>query len=427
MESDLSVNTPSILYGEGDRLALLKQMLEALGHPDKAYKIIHIAGTNGKGSTASMIAAILDGHDLRTGLFTSPHLYTERESIQVAQEMITADEFQDTLTQVHSVASQLGLNPVQDLSLFETTFLIAMVYFAEQRCDYVVLETGLGGLLDATNAIQASEYAIFTKIGLDHIDLLGDTFDAIVETKAGIIRPNQTVIVAPNQKVNVNSKLTDVARELHSEILLAQTDRVSLSSDQIDQSYQINIDSYPSFDAQLGLKGAFQLENLQTVVTWYNHWLNKYSITFNPEIMQSTLTALTLPGRFERVHHDPTIILDVAHNVDAMEQFIVSLKNLYPQEKVTIVCGFLKDKDVSEIVSMLSKLDAHFIFTQPDHPERYLPANELKDIFLNSGVHGKSFADPSEALHFARDNESEAIFVVGSFYLIKSIRTEFYD
>lgn len=157
MTSDFSNKTPAMLYGQGDRLALLRCLLNRLGNPDQAYRIIHIAGTNGKGSTANMIACILAEYDLRVGLFTSPHLFSECESIQVNQKMIDKTAFNRLLDQVYQAAIIEGLNPEVDLSQFELSFLVATLYYAHLACDWVVFECGMGGALDATNAITSSD------------------------------------------------------------------------------------------------------------------------------------------------------------------------------------------------------------------------------------------------------------------------------
>lgn len=422
MHSDLAENTPSILYGEGDRIKLLQKMLEALGDPDQAFKIVHLAGTNGKGSTSTMMAAVLKAHNLRTGLFTSPHLFTERESIQVNGTLISPKEFKASLYQVHQAALLLGLKPEEDLSQFETTFLIAMVYFADLACDYVVLECGLGGLLDATNAITFSDYAIFTKIGLDHIDLLGDNLAEIVETKAGILRPNQKAVVGPFQKEGVEEQLETLAKAKGADLIKADLSLVESASPQV---YQIHLPNQPVFEVKLGLKGSFQKENLTTVMTWYADWLQDQKEVPAVERVQQALKDVSLAGRFEKVQSDPLVILDAAHNVDAMQQFVHSVKELYPQQQVTVICGFLKDKDVLEIVDELKQLPADFLLTQPDHPERALEIDKLAEIFKDQEIAVQAFEKPQEALVYAQKELKAPIFVVGSFYLIKTVRSEF--
>lgn len=422
MHSDLSPQTPAILYGEGDRIQLLRKMLKTLGQPDQKFKIIHLAGTNGKGSTSTIIAAILAAQNLRTGLFTSPHLFTERESVQVDGIMIEAEAFQSSLSQVHQAAISINLKPEEDLSQFETTFLLAMLYFAEQACDYVVLETGLGGLLDATNAITRSDYAIFTKIGLDHLDFLGDNLATIVETKAGIMRSDQTVVVGPFQKEGVENQLQTLAHESGADLISAD---LSLVKALEAGAYEVSLAQQPAFEVTLGLKGAFQGENLTTAMTWLNHWLQAEQRSLDVAQLQAALESLSLPGRFETVPAQPPVILDGAHNVDAIQEFVKSVEELYTHQKVTVICAFLKDKDVTDMVEKLSQLKADFILTQADHPERYLAVEELATIFTAQGIQAPSFEEPLQALKYAQETLSQPIFIVGSFYLIKAIRKEF--
>lgn len=421
MTSDLSANVPNILYGEGDRISILQRLLEHLGQPDQTFKIIHIAGTNGKGSTSTMISSLLSLHYDRVGLFTSPHLYTEKESIVVNQKMIESTDFQSCLEQVYQTALNIGLQPEEDLSQFETTFLVAMVYFAELGCDYVVIECGLGGALDATNAICDSEYSIVTKIGLDHLNLLGNTIEEIAQTKAGIIRPYQWVVLAPFQKEGVEAIIREQTASQASTFIRVEEDFIIRNK---SGSYVINDPDYKDFPIQLGLKGTYQQENLATVMAWYLTWLKQNNLTFQITKINKILGELSLPGRFEWVQKDPPIILDAAHNVDAIEQFITSLKEAFGQQKVTILCGFLRDKEVPKLVERLVALNAEFVLTQVDHPDRYMSIEHLQALFETYTVPIQIFVDPHEALNQCLNDQQNPLLIVGSFYLIKSIRSD---
>ncbi|MBG9979785.1 bifunctional folylpolyglutamate synthase/dihydrofolate synthase [Facklamia sp. DSM 111018] len=421
MASDLSANVPNILYGEGDRITLLKRLLKELGQPDQAFKIIHIAGTNGKGSTSTMISALLKLHYDRIGLFTSPHLYTERESIVVNHEMIASTTFYSCLEQVYQAALTMGLQPEEDLSQFETTFLVAMVYFANRVCDYVVIECGLGGALDATNAIGDSEYAIVTKIGLDHLNLLGDNLEAIAHTKAGIIRPQRTVVLAPFQREGVETIIRNKTESQASTFIRVEEDFIMKDE---SGTYYINDPAYKDFSIQLGLKGTYQQENLATVMAWYLTWLKQNNRTFQITNINKALENLSLPGRFEWIQNDPAIILDAAHNVDAIEEFITSLKEEFGQQKVTLICGFLKDKDVPRIVERLVTLNADFILTQVDHPDRYMPIEQLQALFEAYAVPFQTHVEPREALEQSLKDQQTPLLIVGSFYLIKVVRSD---
>lgn len=420
MASKLTKKQPHILYGEGDRLSVLKELLNKLGQPDQAFKIIHLAGTNGKGSTATMISRLLLNHGLRTGLFTSPHLISECESIQVNEEQIDIPSFRACQEQVEKAALLLGLSPQEDLSQFETTYLVAMVYFANLACDYVVLECGLGGALDATNAIQAADYAIFTKIGMDHIDILGNSLSEIVATKSGIMRPGQGVIIAPNQKPEVLDQLQMRVKQVGGRLIplkeqVQGTDR---------PNYFMTHWQGQEIEIYLPLLGAFQKENLTTALTWYQDWLQVEAINNEGQKpLVEVFDKLVIPGRLEQVSKQPPVYLDAAHNLDGMTSLVESIKALYPEGRVRILCGFLKDKDVPSLVEILAGLTADFYITEADFPGRTLAVRDLDAIFKARRIETILCPNPVDGLKALMEAEvASPIFVIGSFHLIKRIR-----
>lgn len=418
MTKELTQDLPAILYGQGDRLSVLKAMLVKLGQPDQAFKIIHVAGTNGKGSTSTMISRILSAYQFRTGLFTSPHLVTERESIQLNSEMISLSDFQQCLYQVHQAAYLLGLDPQHHLSQFETVFLVAMVYFANCGCDYCVLECGVGGALDATNAINHSDYAIFTKIGLDHLNLLGESLEEIVATKSGIIRPHQVVVVAPHQKAGVLETLCQKAHQEGACCLSSHSTPVKwLGKDQ----YRIHL-LEQEFEIRLPLIGTFQGENLQTVMTWLEKWVEQEGMKLDPDRINNAFDQLKMPGRFEKISDQPPIYLDAAHNVDAIQELIASIQTLFPNQPINILCGFLEDKDVSSIIDLLGQLPAQFYLTTPDFPERALPAEALWEMFKEKGIPAQLVSSPQAGMAVLRQDLKRPGMVIGSFHLIKCVR-----
>lgn len=421
MASDFSNKTPDMLYGQGDRLALLRRLLNRLGNPDQAYRIIHIAGTNGKGSTANMIACILAEYDLRVGLFTSPHLFSECESIQVNQKMIDKTAFNRLLDQVYQAAILEGLNPEVDLSQFELSFLVATLYYAHLACDWVVFECGMGGALDATNAIASSDYAVFTKIGLDHLNILGHNLSEITRTKSGIMRPNQTVIVAPNQKQEAIDILREKSEQLACHWIYSPK---PLAEIQPDRRYLVRLADDCTLQVSLGLKGQYQVENLTTACLWYQAWLQEEGLLVDEKRVNHALRDLSLPGRYERVSQSPLIILDACHNMDAMEATIDTLKQEFKNQKIYIICGFLKDKDVNSMVKVLKELKADFILTQPDFPGRTLEVEDLAVIFDKESVSTLQFKNPLEAVNYALNAKLQPLIILGSFHLIKCVRLE---
>lgn len=425
MSGEFMSSIPTMRYGEGDRIGLLRQILVGLNHPDEHYPIIHIAGTNGKGSTAQMVTALLSAHQLKVGLFTSPHLVAPRESVQVAGEMISVKAFKSVASQVNRILKAYGWTTPDILSEFEWTFLIALEYFKQMDCDYVVLECGVGGALDATNAITQSETAIFTKIGLDHLNLLGDTLEEIVATKAGIMRSHQLVVIAPEQKPGVTSQLKSAA-SLLPETECLKADLTNLQT--VDRhTYRYVRDNNQEVTITLGLPGEFQRENLATVLTWYEMWLDKNHLAWKNDSVQKALASVHLPGRFEKVNNHPFILMDAAHNLDAITSLIESLQAAFPHQTLRIICGFLKDKDVAHMVEKLRVLPAKWWVTQPDFPGRTLTAEELATIFNRYNISPQGiYSNPKEALEVVmHQEETTPIIILGSFHLIKCLRGEF--
>lgn len=421
VHSDFKATTPAMLYGEGDRLAILRQILQAM--EVKSIPTIHLAGTNGKGSTATMISLLLGIHFDRIGLFTSPHFYTERESIQVDGQMISEIDFQEAYHYLEGVISQLGYQIDREVSQFELTFLMAMYYFAKKDCQFLVLECGLGGSLDATNAIASSDYAVFTKIGLDHMGILGNTLEVIASTKAGIMRPAKRMVMADHQRPVVVDCLKKIAQDQAVTVIEAsQTQRQA----EDHTTHAFIMPSGREWRLQLQFQAPYQWENLTTALTLFDDLVTQKALSVTEDQIQEALEGFSIWGRMEQVQEQPAIYLDAAHNPDAMEVFIQSLRAIQAQrqaQKVAIVCGFLKDKDVANMVDQLSEVEADFYLTEVEHPDRYLPLHELEELFKAKDIAYQAFQRPIEALEDAV-NSHDLIFVVGSFYLLQPIRKE---
>lgn len=419
---------PSFLYDQGDRISLLKEILKVLGNPDKQFKIIHVCGTNGKGSTATMIASILRGLGERVGLFTSPYIGTILNGIQVDFKDISQDEFDAQLTLIEQALTRQPFRNNQ-VSEFEAQFLAAMLYFANQKVTYVVLECGLGGELDATNAVFTTMYSIFTKIGLDHVGILGRNLTEIATTKSKIIRPHNTTIVAPNQPTPAFNVLQSEAHLKQATFLT--TKHVRLNANRNKNVIQINYE-LPNLNKSghfnFNLVGIYQLENLATVLTWFFDFITKVTNQKSPDqILNQALSTLTIPGRFETVQQKPQIILDGAHNPDGIQAFTKTVNQLYSETPKIIVNGFLKDKSYEAAVKHLISLkNTSFIITEPVNQKRELSPDKLSNVYFRlTGKHYPNFLSPIDALNAAieRADSNTIIFIVGSFYLLNPIRT----
>lgn len=416
------------LYDQGNRIQLLKEVLSELGHPDSNFSIIHVCGTNGKGSTAMMIGSILQKLQFRVGLFTSPFIGDVTNGIQINERNIASVTRQALLSRLEQIMSSDKFAG-ETLSEFEAEFIAAMMYFSDQHVDYVVLECGIGGELDATNAVTTTMYSIFTKIGLDHIGILGNNIEEIATTKSKIIREGNTTIVAPDQRPAAFDVLAEEARIKHAKLLDAGATKVSeIDAGLPTQTIQFHQGSFEG-RFKFGLRGTYQVENVSTVVTWLTDFVQKQQLLVNlDQLLTDSLGQFQVPGRFEKIASSPTIIIDGAHNLDAISAFVDTVSASFKLQHKVIITGFLKDKDYRDCVKLLTQIqDTRFRLTRPDNPIRALSERALQETFASfTGTEYPTFPDPIIALtHTMTEFQHQPgtiILVVGSFYLLNPIR-----
>ena len=450
------------LYGEKKRVKLLEKILDKMNNPASDVQVIHVSGTNGKGSTCYMINSIFCEMGYKVGLFTSPQITTIYELIKVNGVEITELEFEDCKNKLRLVLNELSLDLENDLSYFEMVFLIAMIHFKNKNVNVLILECGLGGELDATNAVSKIDYTIFTKIGIDHKNILGNTIEEICQTKSKIIRKQSNVIIAPNQRNVVYEILEKEAKYKNCDIFLAEknikiekVENKEKNSQNIYEKEDLNFENGSEFQDKVraeiignynfgknfknneyffrfGLKGEQQLENLATVLTWYFRFFDnsKNSVENTDEILDRALGTLQIAGRMEKVEEIKNVYLDVAHNEDSLEAFVDYVKKNFDNRKKFFVVGFLKDKEVEKCVNLLKMAGDNFILTEPNNEERKLDSKILeryledkkienpKNIIISEKNIEKAFLKALEL----RENEDECIFVVGSFYLLGEVK-----
>ena len=450
------------LYGEKKRVKLLAKILDKMNNPASDVQVIHVSGTNGKGSTCYMINSILCEMGYKVGLFTSPQITTIYELIKVNGVEITELEFEDCKNKLRQVLNELNLNLENDLSYFEMVFLIAMIHFKNKDVNVLILECGLGGELDATNAVSKIDYTIFTKIGIDHKNILGNTIEEICQTKSKIIRKQSNVIIAPNQRDVVYEILEKEAKYKNCDVFSAkknikiekvenkEKNRQNIyekedfkSENSLEFQNKVRAEIIGNYDFgknfknnkyffKFGLKGEQQLENLATVLMWYFRFCDdsKNSVENTEKIFDRTLGTLQIAGRMEKVEEIKNVYLDVAHNEDSVEAFVDYVKkNFYNRKKIFVV-GFLKDKEVKKCVNLLKIVGDNFILTEPNNEERKLDSEILEKYFEDKKIENPKNIIISEkniekaflkALEL-RENEDECIFVVGSFYLLGEVK-----
>lgn len=405
-------------YGKGAIKAGLdniRLLCEALGNPQNSFKSIHVAGTNGKGSTSHMMAAILQEAGYKTGLYTSPHLVNFGERIKINGQEI------DQQWLVEFVAKHKELFNKIEPSFFEVTVAMAFHYFAEQKCDLVVVETGLGGRLDSTNIITPI-LSIITNISYDHMDVLGETLAEIAEEKAGIIKNNVPFILGERQKETEQIFFEHaIHKQCNSFNADAQWALVKVKQDEYCQYLKaVKLAAQEMHDLQTDLLGSYQLHNIKTALTASEvlHSMG-FSTDLNTSLQAlSRVKKLTgLRGRWEKIQNKPLIIADVGHNPAGVKE-VMNQWQLVKAKQKNIVVGFVKDKDVLASLKLFPT-DTNFYFCNAQIP-RALPAQELEAIAGELNLQGHSYTTVAEAVKAAKENlnAEDALLITGSFFVV---------
>jgi dihydrofolate synthase/folylpolyglutamate synthase len=392
-------------------------LCRSLGNPQSAFPCIHVAGTNGKGSVSHMLASVLMACGYRTGLYTSPHLRDFRERIRIDGEMMPAD---DIVSFTQRILPDIeALSP----SFFEITVAMAFHHFAERKVDVAVIETGLGGRLDSTNIVMP-EVSVITNIGWDHMNLLGDTLPAIAAEKAGIIKPGVPVVIGEPEEETL-PVFERRAADQGARLTLAPSLRELLQSELLGQTLRVTTrDLTGDLEAwDLDLTGAYQSRNLLTVLATLDT-LREQGWRLDPEAVREGLrraAALTgLQGRWQMIRRSPRIVLDVAHNEPGIRELLRQLADT-PYERLHIVTGMVRDKDVSAVIGLLPR-EASYYFTRAGIP-RALPEKELRERAAEAGLPGEDYPDVDAALGAALSaaGPSDLILVCGSVFLVGEV------
>lgn len=378
---------------------LLRQYL---AYPARGVKVIHVAGTNGKGSTCAFIDAVARASGMRTGLFTSPHLIDYRERIKVSGEDIPEEECLRHLNALHKLCASLETHP----TFFEITLALAMKYFAERECELIILETGMGGRLDATTAVPA-DVCVITPIGLDHTQWLGDTISAIAGEKAGIICAEKPVISAPQ---------------------LADAERV-IAMEANEKRAPLTIVDEPLCGYPLSLKGAHQPWNAAVALAA----LHALGLNLRYDAVQYGLCHTDWPGRFETFRRpgEATIILDGAHNPHAAEVLAETWQTEFPTTRPILLFSAVSSKDVSGVLTLLAPL-AQEIHLCPVNSPRTLSCSELhqalpSDCTCSNISEHDNFLAALQAARVSAASTSSPILIAGSLYLVGQARATLLD
>lgn len=381
------------------------------GHPHKKFKTIHVGGTNGKGSTSHLLAAILQESGYKTGLYTSPHLVDFRERIRVNGEMITRNYVVDFVERYRN-----DFEPVMP-SFFELTMEMAFLYFAEQKVDVAVIEVGLGGRLDSTNIISP-DLSIITNIGLEHTQYLGDTLPKIASEKAGIIKSTVPVVIGETDNEAVKQVFFKKANDMNAPIVFAEAFLSDFSALRREERWIFSTREYPDLIGEL--TGFAQEKNAKTVLTAVSQ-LKKLGYQIPERAVYAgfgdvvKLTGLT--GRWQRLQEKPKIICDTGHNAHGIRYVAEQLKT-EKYDRLHIVFGMVNDKDTSAVLNLLPP-DALYYFTRPS-VERAMDEKMLAAQAATFGLRGSAFKDVSSAVKAAKENagENDFIFIGGSSFIV---------
>ncbi|MES2267215.1 MAG: folylpolyglutamate synthase/dihydrofolate synthase family protein [Bacteroidota bacterium] len=397
-------------------------LLNILDNPEHKFKSVHVGGTNGKGSTSHMLAAILQVAGYKTGLYTSPHLKDFRERIRINGEMISEQTVIDFVAK-HKQDFEHILP-----SFFEMTVALAFDIFAKEQVDIAIVEVGLGGRLDSTNVINPL-LSIITNIGWDHMNLLGDTLPKIAGEKAGIIKPLAPIIIGEYQQ-EVADVFIDKAKSVNAELVFASDVKSEVESLKSEDSLEFMTLIVPTddsglktYDLTLDLPGTYQLNNVRTVLTAVDE-LRKQGFGITDEHILTALkqvkTLTGLHGRWEVLSRNPLTICDTGHNPEGIAEVLKNIANV-KYHHLHFVIGMVNDKDISKVLSILPK-DATYYFCRPDIP-RGLEAESLKQQAEGFGLQGEAYPSVIAALHAAQSKatDKDLVFAGGSTFVVAEV------
>ena len=406
-----------LAFGIKPGLERIRMLLERMGNPQDTLQFIHVAGTNGKGSTCAMLASILQCAGYKTGLFTSPYITEFRERMQIDGEMIPEQRLvallEATLPQVEALKAE-----GQVITEFELITALAFAYFAAEKCDVVVLETGLGGRFDATNVISHPLACAITPISLDHTAILGDTVEQIAAEKAGIFKEHCPVVVAPNQPGAALEVFRQQAQHKHCRLLVADEHMVQAVAGNLNGTYF----NYQDTEFHLPLLGKHQVQNVTTVLALLKV-LRLEGFVLSDRAVQSGLSRVTWPARLEKLCDTPVVLLDGAHNPSGAQALAGAMEEYLKPRKIIGVMGMLRDKDCDTALQTLAPYFSSLYTLAVPNP-RTLSAEELAQKAEMHGIAAQACTQMEQAidvsLHAA--GQEGAVVVCGSLYLAGAIR-----
>lgn len=399
-------------------LKAMEYFMEELNHPEEKLKVIHIAGTNGKGSTTEMLANILTKSGYKVGKYISPHLIEYNERISINGQDITDKEMEDIIEKLKDKIEKYNKLSGTKVTLFELLTTMALYYFKEKKCDFVVLETGLGGLYDCTNIVWPL-VSIITSIGYDHMAILGNTLEEIAIQKAGIIKENSNTVIV-EQKTAIQNIIEETC--LNKNNTLNAVKKADIQNKSYEGEF-LTFNYKENKNIKLNLKGEKQFENASLCLETMNI-LKQKGFKISEKAVREGLQAVVHKARFETINKKPEIIYDGGHNEEAILNFINTVNTYYKEKEKIYIISILKSKDYKTVLKYLLKDEnSTFIFTNGNDEERYVSSKELyetaKRITKNEQLYQKKL---KEAILYAKSQKNKVSFVVGSFYIYGDVK-----
>lgn len=388
--------------------------MEKLNNPEKKMKFIHVAGTNGKGSTVEMISNILINAGYKVGKYMSPHLIKYNERMSINNQNISDKELEDLLNRFDVFVKEYNKLNESNVTLFELETAVGIEYFYENNCDIVILEVGIGGTYDCTNIVNPL-ISIITSIGYDHMNILGNTLQEIVQNKAGIIKENSKTIFV-KQEDEVNDLIINTCKEKNNQlILIDKNDIVNYSYDEYFQKFD-----YKKYqNIQVNLKGEKQIQNALVSIECME-LLKDFNFQVSEKAIKEGLKNVVHHARFEKIYDNPTIIYEGGHNLPAIENFLHSLNMYYKNSEKVYIFQILQTKDYKSVLNKLINFDnSTFIFTSGNDEEKYVKKEELLEYAnIVSTKNSYYTMELKDAIDFVKkQRKNKIVFILGSFYI----------
>lgn len=404
-------------FGINPGLERISALCDALGNPQDKLKFIHVAGTNGKGSTSTMLSEILQSAGYKTGLFTSPYVIDFYERMQIDGKMISHTDLADIVTELEQVISALCKKGIQATE-FEAITAAAFLYFVRSTCDIVVLEVGLGGRFDATNIIKTSLVNVITSISMDHTAILGDTIEKIAFEKSGIIKQSGVTVCYPEQPAEVLGVISDIAKQRNNELVVPLVKDIKLIDESIYGTNSV-IDELKLF---VPFMGQHMLMNASVAVATARV-LSRKGYAIGDENIVHGIGASKMPARMEIISKEPLTILDGGHNEGCANALANVVRSFLKGRRIIAVCGMMADKDYKKYLSITAPLFETLIATRPALP-RALDAHTLAETAKKYCENSYIIEDSSEALmkSISLADKDDVIIICGSFYLASELR-----